>query len=788
MTPSPAASAEVAPAVVKGQEGTALPGDSAHHSNEIASMMDVDAPVAGLPVLVPVPSSRESSSSMSDGAATTVSALQASMTSSANTASQTTAEAPPSPPSPPPSTAAAADQVPVAISSFPTAATTDGHHTSSPAAANRQSPRAQADANAENSGGGSSGVDGRASGTRHPNPSDTTTTTSATSGSEVVAGAPLKASESAVVEGGNATAEAEDGATARSQYSATQASISTPISAGPAEATSDKAHEASEGNEGAVAAAPAAATSSAGTLHALGGEAVESGSTTGQTSAAAAGRGQSQGTSVADAPQLPVSASASAPVPAPAPAPATAPAAAPNTTTTKLPRVRIKLQRPAGHTAAAANASAGSTETGEGARVAGEGKDRSLATGKTREDKIGTTGGDSDGKAADASRGAAAASASAPHTDGAKYLTASPIAPARLEDSHRVHVKSEGSEGSGADEGTPAGEEDALVTPTSSATRAAATPVDAEHPRKRKRASNGEVAGPGRSSAGASPRLPDIDGEALPSSTSTTAKALAKNGAEHSGDRQSAGQHPEPQRYQPTFVSSRDFVPLPPDPSVAPAKEPQAMKRAERKSKTDALSAMNGIDSTHGAEVQQLPTPSQHPTRKPLALHGTVEPLPLYHPSVDNNVRNSAHAGIHSDSDAGVSASGSRSPLRPTIPTHHNTPRHPPPRARARLFELEEAPTFYPTLEEFADPLRYIGWVGEPSGGKGKEYGIVKIVPPEGWAPDFVLDQEVRAAECAFFFSFSFAPRQLLINLYSPPCYCPLALSIPDAITETQFT
>lgn len=131
--------------------------------------------------------------------------------------------------------------------------------------------------------------------------------------------------------------------------------------------------------------------------------------------------------------------------------------------------------------------------------------------------------------------------------------------------------------------------------------------------------------------------------------------------------------------------------------------------------------AANGGESSAAHGAANPPTPAHHPSRKPLgALSATLQPLPLFTP------------------DSGLQGAAQRS----AIPTHHNTPRAAPPRQRARLFELDEAPTFYPTVEQFADPLKYIQWVGEPSGGNGKEYGIVKIVPPEGWSPPFVLDQE----------------------------------------------
>ena len=42
--------------------------------------------------------------------------------------------------------------------------------------------------------------------------------------------------------------------------------------------------------------------------------------------------------------------------------------------------------------------------------------------------------------------------------------------------------------------------------------------------------------------------------------------------------------------------------------------------------------------------------------------------------------------------------------------------------------------------------MKYIEYISSPDGGNAKEYGIVKIVPPEGWKMDFVLDQEVCRA------------------------------------------
>ncbi len=51
--------------------------------------------------------------------------------------------------------------------------------------------------------------------------------------------------------------------------------------------------------------------------------------------------------------------------------------------------------------------------------------------------------------------------------------------------------------------------------------------------------------------------------------------------------------------------------------------------------------------------------------------------------------------------------------------------------------QLQEAPTFHPTVEEFRDPLAYIAKIRHEAEG----YGACKIVPPNGWDPPFALDR-----------------------------------------------
>ncbi|GAA5911001.1 uncharacterized protein JCM6883_000674 [Sporobolomyces salmoneus] len=67
------------------------------------------------------------------------------------------------------------------------------------------------------------------------------------------------------------------------------------------------------------------------------------------------------------------------------------------------------------------------------------------------------------------------------------------------------------------------------------------------------------------------------------------------------------------------------------------------------------------------------------------------------------------------------------------------TPNPPPrPRGKPRKWGLEEAPVYHPSVADFADPMEYI----EKIAPEAKQYGICKIVPPEGWRPPFAIDSE----------------------------------------------
>ena len=57
-----------------------------------------------------------------------------------------------------------------------------------------------------------------------------------------------------------------------------------------------------------------------------------------------------------------------------------------------------------------------------------------------------------------------------------------------------------------------------------------------------------------------------------------------------------------------------------------------------------------------------------------------------------------------------------------------------------RMFGLKEAPTYYPTEQEFENPLEFI----EKIRSEAQKFGICKIVPPSSFKPEFQLDNSVN--------------------------------------------
>jgi [histone H3]-trimethyl-L-lysine4 demethylase len=128
-------------------------------------------------------------------------------------------------------------------------------------------------------------------------------------------------------------------------------------------------------------------------------------------------------------------------------------------------------------------------------------------------------------------------------------------------------------------------------------------------------------------------------------------------------------------------------------------------RRAPRKSKTDALAAM---------QIQAHSTEEQHEM--------------LYE---DNETLTYARGGPPIPVPAALDLS--------TVKTV--TSRNLPKRTKPRPFGLSECPTFYPTTEEFKDPMGYIRSISD----QAKDFGICKVVPPAGWKMPFVTDTEASS-------------------------------------------
>ena len=126
-------------------------------------------------------------------------------------------------------------------------------------------------------------------------------------------------------------------------------------------------------------------------------------------------------------------------------------------------------------------------------------------------------------------------------------------------------------------------------------------------------------------------------------------------------------------------------------------------KRAPRKSKTDALAALQTHAQTSSNDDIEM-----------------------------------------SDSELGVRFNDYSRPI-PVSPTLNlesvktRSPRNVKPDGHTRPFGLQDCPTFYPTTDEFKDPMAYIRSISTTA----QNYGICKVVPPEEWHMPFVTDTEV---------------------------------------------
>ena len=127
-------------------------------------------------------------------------------------------------------------------------------------------------------------------------------------------------------------------------------------------------------------------------------------------------------------------------------------------------------------------------------------------------------------------------------------------------------------------------------------------------------------------------------------------------------------------------------------------------KRAPRKSKTDALVALNNH--------------ARSPSIGPEGIDFLEDFTEKY--------RNVPPISVTSFLDL--------SSVKTTLPRSAKEFPRPP-----RPFELADCPEFFPTVEEFKDPMLYIKSISP----QASAYGICKIIPPDDWKMPFVTDTEV---------------------------------------------
>jgi hypothetical protein len=163
------------------------------------------------------------------------------------------------------------------------------------------------------------------------------------------------------------------------------------------------------------------------------------------------------------------------------------------------------------------------------------------------------------------------------------------------------------------------------------------------------------------------------------------------------------------------FPEDPDFQDAIPEPVTAAPVEPDLPSKAPnrgRKSKTQALEKLSNFPQEatvkHEPVVvqQDVPHPSENPARKAWTK-------PLAPPFDLNSVCLKAPADF---------------------PTRDG---------ETRPFGLKHCPVFRPSPEEFARPMEYLEKVARES---TDDYGIAKIIPPDGWKPPFSLNSEVIPA------------------------------------------
>ncbi|KAJ7167585.1 jumonji superfamily protein [Mycena filopes] len=141
--------------------------------------------------------------------------------------------------------------------------------------------------------------------------------------------------------------------------------------------------------------------------------------------------------------------------------------------------------------------------------------------------------------------------------------------------------------------------------------------------------------------------------------------------------------------------------PAPSVPELPVAAESSSSARAPRKSKTEALMALK--TRSRSVSVGEDDAPEDVLAERYRDAPAIIPPSPLLDLSTVKTI----------------------SPRPDSLP-----------HKEARPFGLQDCPVFYPTAEEFKDPMAYIRTISD----RANAYGICKVVPPVGWKMPFVTD------------------------------------------------
>ncbi|KZS97879.1 hypothetical protein SISNIDRAFT_449471 [Sistotremastrum niveocremeum HHB9708] len=192
----------------------------------------------------------------------------------------------------------------------------------------------------------------------------------------------------------------------------------------------------------------------------------------------------------------------------------------------------------------------------------------------------------------------------------------------------------------------------------------------------------------GTSSGGIIPSTSDKDSPPTTRASSRTAQSVQPSGS-------TPKQH---QNASSTPFNKADSTP----PSLASPQSPSKRAPQPRKSKTDAIAALQTRSTSPGESDEEVEI-AEEPSSEPFSSLTSLPPVTV-------------------PPDLDMKSLKMESPVVSLNPP--------------RPFGLEDCPTFRPTPEQFKDPMAYINSISATA----KDFGICKVVPPAGWKMPFVTD------------------------------------------------